>query len=521
MMGQTDTETTLTRSLPSSPSRVALIRAVGLHPTSPLACHIRRSLDEWAHLAATGHQPRDAASWRRAATGTALQWFETASDESAPPDGAENMHDIILDLHGLTPCHQGRLWRIVDGSGHCLLAPFFALDHCWRRPALLPMFLIESRDGGLSWHVLAEAFPSAAHHYRDLLDVAGRCSAWLIGRALRGPACLAAGAGRAWQPLSRPRPGRPSRLRRWAAGTGARWRDRLMAEEWAIAVLDKRPETLLTDQVVSPSHWIRMPVSQGFLADPFAWPGRPDVVLCEEFNHRTGRGILTALTTDGTRIITAEPIMLGETCHLSYPSTWQEGDRIFCLPEMAGARRQILYELAPGKPPAPFAVIVEGVAMADATLFRHDGRFWIAYTDTAFGLHDNLCLMYADCLEGPWRPCRANPVKIDIRSSRCGGTPFHVGDALYRPAQDCSATYGGALVVNRIVTCTPLSYEEVPVARIEPDPKGSFPHGLHTLSMCAGGVLIDGKRWVFAPKVVLQRLWRRLPRPRAGTVTGA
>ena len=40
-------------------------------------------------------------------------------------------------------------------------------------------------------------------------------------------------------------------------------------------------------------------------------------------------------------------------------------------------------------------------------------------------------------------------VKTDVRSARPAGTPFVYQGELYRPAQDCSRTYGGSIVIHR------------------------------------------------------------------------
>jgi hypothetical protein len=221
-------------------------------------------------------------------------------------------------------------------------------------------------------------------------------------------------------------------------------------------------------------------------------------------------GILQALTFADGHVIRTEDVPLGANCHLSYPFTWAENGRVLCLPEMAGSRRQMMYELVTGGVPRPLCVIAEDTAMADATLFQHGGLYWIAYTDTEIGLHDNLCLLWSDRLEGPWTSHRSNPVKIDVRSSRCGGGLFRVRDWLVRPAQDCSRTYGGSLVLNRVVECTRDSYSEEPVATLLPDQTGRYRHGLHTLSFGADTILIDGKRWVVDPAIILQRIRRRL-----------
>jgi hypothetical protein len=148
--------------------------------------------------------------------------------------------------------------------------------------------------------------------------------------------------------------------------------------------------------------------------------------------------------------------------------------------------------------------------MADPTLFRHGGLYWIAYNDADLGLHENLCLLYAKRLEGPWRPHQLNPVKMDVRSSRPGGAPFVVDGTLFRPAQDCSRSYGCALVINKVLTCTPEQYHEEPIARLTPDPAGRYPDGFHTLSITSDGILFDAKRIVFNPTIMRQRLKRQL-----------
>jgi hypothetical protein len=96
-------------------------------------------------------------------------------------------------------------------------------------------------------------------------------------------------------------------------------------------------------------------------------------------------------------------------------------------------------------------------------------------------------------------------VKCDVRSARPGGTPFIVDGILYRPAQDDSATYGGSIVINRVDRLTTETFEETAVARLEPDPDGPYPAGIHTLSAVGGWILVDGKRDRFAPLAKLRR----------------
>jgi len=67
------------------------------------------------------------------------------------------------------------------------------------------------------------------------------------------------------------------------------------------------------------------------------------------------------------------------------------------------------------------------------------------------------------------------------------GRPFMLDGRMFRPAQDCSETYGGAVNVMEIVELSPTVFREVHATRLEADPSWPYPHGLHHL-------VVDGNR---------------------------
>jgi hypothetical protein len=87
-----------------------------------------------------------------------------------------------------------------------------------------------------------------------------------------------------------------------------------------------------------------------------------------------------------------------------------------------------------------------------------------------------------------------NPLKRDVASSRPAGRPFAIGDRLYRPAQDCHHTYGGAVQVMEVLTLTPTDFRETVALRLEPDPTWPYPDGLHHLVVDGTRVYFDAKR---------------------------
>jgi len=127
--------------------------------------------------------------------------------------------------------------------------------------------------------------------------------------------------------------------------------------------------------------------------------------------------------------------------------------------------------------------------------FEHEGRWWLMYTDATAPMTD-LYVWWADDLLGDWHPHAANPVKIDARSARPAGTPFVHAGALYRPAQDCSRSYGGATAICRVDVLTPTAFSEE-VVRVIRSTQKSYGRGMHTLASTGDHTLVDGKRLVF------------------------
>ncbi len=510
MAGFSETNTATEATAAVDPPRLALH---GVAFGSPLEQAFRAALAPGIGMRCLPSPGAGTKWWRRAVRGTSLQWF-AGSDPFPPHTASAPSGEICLDLLGTaeTGSSDRPTWRIVDGDGHLLLAPFTGLATCRRPPYVASLLLVEARSCDPGWDVLAEAHISSRLRYRDLLDQLGHWAARLVVSALHSRAVLRRQAF----------PVAPVRfaatggigaelLRTVMTGAADRWRSRLLSETWAIAPITQPFASLLVDQVLAPVSWIRSPDAGSYIADPFPWPGRTGTILCERYVEATGRGEIVAVSVRGREASAIEVLDLGTDCHLSYPFTWSEHGRLFCLPEMTGDRRSVLYQLDPATGTAEkVAVVAEDKSLADPTPFFHAGLHWIAYTDTDLGPHDNLCLLYAERLEGPWSPHPGNPVKIDVRSSRPGGTPVTLNGVLYRPAQDCSRTYGGALVLNRVVTCTPRAYQEVPVAALRPDPKGPYPDGLHTLSINEGGAFVDGKRLGFDARVVARRIASRL-----------
>ncbi len=273
-------------------------------------------------------------------------------------------------------------------------------------------------------------------------------------------------------------------------------------DQWNIGYVERPISWFLKPDRPREVAWLEPPGRDEFFADPFGtWRDGRLTILYERFSYRTNLGTIAAVESAGGA--PGLPVDIGPSpaVHLSYPYLFEAGNRLLCIPETHQAAEIGLYEV--GRFPdrwTKIADLVRGMAIVDATVFPHEGRWWLAGSEaTAKGTTCELHLWHAENPVGPWHPHAANPVKVDVRSSRPAGTPFVEDGALYRPAQDCSTTYGGRVVINRVVTLTPTDFAEIEAAVVEPDPEGPYPAGLHTLSAAGSGTLIDSKRTIFSP----------------------
>lgn len=289
-------------------------------------------------------------------------------------------------------------------------------------------------------------------------------------------------------------------------------------DSWNVAMVDQPAAAFLSAAPELPVRWLRPLSRRHFLADPFGvWRAGRLHLLAEEFDYGTGLGVISQSTLDGSTDAVLRPA-IRPGVHASYPYPVEHGAELYCVPETYQAREAALYTAVA----FPHIwqrerALLTGIAAVDSTVLSYDGRWWLFCTDQDRGPDHRLFIWHALDLLGPWQPHRGNPVKCDITSARPAGTPFVADGVLYRPAQDCSVTYGARVVIHRVVELTPDSFREEPVVWIEPDPNGPYPHGLHHLASAGDVTLIDGKRRRVIPtaaaRLLVESVMRLTHRP--------
>ena len=279
-------------------------------------------------------------------------------------------------------------------------------------------------------------------------------------------------------------------------------------EQWNVGVVDLPIHQFLTTERIPKTRWLPQLNRNEFVADPFAILRDDSITLIlEHYDQVAAKGTLACITWENGKKPASLRRILDRPYHLSYPYLIEHDTQIYCIPESVGSKQVSLYRASSFPESWEYVgTLIDNFEARDPTVFYGNGRWWLFCAHIISDSVHKLYAFYASELTGPWIPHACNPLKTDVRSTRPAGTPFRWEGHWYRPAQDCSKTYGGSIVINQIERLSPTEFKERVVREIGPDKTGPFDAGCHTISSARNHSIIDGKRWRFIPIC----FWRQL-----------
>lgn len=280
------------------------------------------------------------------------------------------------------------------------------------------------------------------------------------------------------------------------------WNDLFRAERWNIGILNRSVQELVfTDKEVNREDvlWMKERSSRNYFADPAGFIEENKVhILMEDYSYADNKAHISEAVFDPLSNSFSVPLKSIETKeHLSYPFIFVYGEDIYCLPESYRHGYIGLYKRNYSE--GIFVedhVLLDHIDAVDPTLINHNDKWWLFLTLRKYS-NTHLYIYFADELNGVYKPHPANPVKMDVRSARPAGLPFLNEGQLYRPAQDCSESYGRRISINRIVTLTETEFKEEFVKYVGPLKHSRYSKGFHTVFGLGRYTLIDAKRAKF------------------------
>lgn len=278
-------------------------------------------------------------------------------------------------------------------------------------------------------------------------------------------------------------------------------------EYWNVGISDKPIESFISQSEADVT-WL-FKEDNLYYADPFAYKeGDECFLMVEELDEKVVSGYLTRFTLKHGELASVEKSVLKLPSHMSYPFILKEEGETYCIPETSEEREVAIYKL--DKETGDWRkvkVLIRDFPAIDSTIIKHEGKWWLFCTNADHGSLQELYIFHSEDLFGSWKPHLLNPVKQDVRSSRPAGTIFQKDRVLYRPAQDCSLTYGGRICINRINVLTTTDYHEEVNSYINPKDDSLYSDGTHTISSAGNLTLFDGKRVDYSFSNVIKKLF--------------
>jgi len=269
-------------------------------------------------------------------------------------------------------------------------------------------------------------------------------------------------------------------------------------EQWHIGIVEDNIERIISsDYKIDRIRWLPSVGSHRFIADPFGIKFNNRLYIFAELWDSVNP-VGKIVWADEADSFSKWNSLFDHDTHLSYPFLLRGGKKIYCIPESAESGDFTLYtaERFPDKWNKG-EVLFRDFRMADASFLFYKNRYWLfaakANGDSAFELY----IWFSDKINGKWKAHTMNPVKRDITSARPAGPPFIYKNKIYRPAQDCSDSYGSRVVMNRISVLSETDFREEVLCGVRGSGKSPYPDGMHTFSVIDDVIVVDAKRKVF------------------------
>lgn len=248
-------------------------------------------------------------------------------------------------------------------------------------------------------------------------------------------------------------------------------------------------------------HYLQHHYKNRWFADPFIL----DVddtriyVLVEEYYDPIQRGRISLLTIDRAsyKLLEVAPILELST-HLSFPAIRREEGKTFIYPENAAGEGLGLYEFDRNTCTCKHIKTISKEPLADAIITEIFGEELMFSTHVP--THNGNVLDVHRLEEGV--PVKYSECVFSSNTARNAGDWFKVGQKVYRPAQDCNATYGGATILQEVKR-EGEQFAFTDVRRLTTT-HPSYTTGLHTFNHYKGLTVIDvhGWRHAWAEKVL-------------------
>ena len=225
---------------------------------------------------------------------------------------------------------------------------------------------------------------------------------------------------------------------------------RFVSLKWTLGFIDYSPEIILDKQIIPNIHWIKDSHKGSWFADPFilSITEHDIVLLVEEFVYKTGLGRISkvVVSKQDYQFKSVKPL-IDTGSHLSFPAYYRENGKVYIYPENTHSGKLSLFEYDEITDEVKEFGILINKPLADATITKIEGEKVILAT-TSPNDNGNVLDIYK---WGEKNASSINRVSFATNTARNAGFVFQEGGVQFRPAQDCSKSYGECVVLQKMV----------------------------------------------------------------------
>ena len=264
---------------------------------------------------------------------------------------------------------------------------------------------------------------------------------------------------------------------------------RIEERKWTLGIAAFDPQIILDPSARLDVRWVKTENRDCWFADPFILDVTDTefIVLVEEFPYSTRIGRIARLSIDReTFTVRSKKTIIDTGSHLSFPAYFRRGGKVYIYPENSRSGRLVLYEYDDATMTAKECGVLLHKAVADATVAEIGGRECIMATTCP---EDNGSRLDIYSAEGS---VLLDSVEFPDATARNAGFLFKIGDRTFRPAQDCTKSYGEKVVIQEM-TLREGKPSFVPVREFKSD-NSTYPLAFHTFNVFDGKyVIVDAQ----------------------------
>ena len=267
-------------------------------------------------------------------------------------------------------------------------------------------------------------------------------------------------------------------------------------QNWNIGFATTTSEKLVEQKNLGKVEWLKHQYKDRFFADPFVYSQNESeiVVFVEELEFDKPVGRLTELVVDAkSKKLLHKYTLLELDSHLSYPAIICNNGEVMVYPENGATGKLTLYKYDKNAHQLKEVGVVIEEGLADATI-RKIGDTYYMFATKVPKTQEDLYLYKSLKFDGDYE--EVGLISQGRKHSRPAGDFFEAGGNLYRPAQNCSKRYGGAVEIMNVCFSGDGKYEENHCFSLNPT---SFKYnlGLHTINFYEKGCVIDGYGYLY------------------------